>query len=283
MVKVGINISGESARHASFYEDLGLSSLWAGDHLANDMPLLDVTLTLATAAADTSRIELGMVMQIALRPSAWAAKQIGSLQTLSGNRIQLGVGVGGQWPDEWAAAGVPLEGRGHRTDEILKALPSLVTGHATETPDTKVVIRLTPSAPTPPIWIAGSSARARRRTAEFGDGWYPAMITPAQFASGLAEIHELADKAGRPAPIGGVQLFGALGTSTGSVAKTLNKNYSVPLEVAEQIVVGDTPSRVAGRINDFVEAGAEHVSVVAMGTGDWRVQAELLAQAKALL
>jgi alkanesulfonate monooxygenase SsuD/methylene tetrahydromethanopterin reductase-like flavin-dependent oxidoreductase (luciferase family) len=245
--------------------------------------MLDVTLTLATAAAVTTRIELGMVMQIALRPSAWAAKQIGSLQTLSGNRIQLGIGVGGQWPDEWAAAGVPLEGRGQRTDSVLKALPSLLIGHATETPDTKVVIRLAPPAPMPPIWIAGASARARRRTAEFGDGWYPAMITPAKFASGLAEIRDLADKAGRPAPIGGIQPFGALGTSTGTVAKTLNKNYSLPLEVADKIVVGGTPSRVADQINEFVEAGAEHVSVVAMGAGDWRTQAELLAQAKALL
>jgi alkanesulfonate monooxygenase SsuD/methylene tetrahydromethanopterin reductase-like flavin-dependent oxidoreductase (luciferase family) len=282
MVKVGINLSGESARYASFYEDLGISSVWAGDHLANDMPMLDVTLTLATAAAVTSTLELGMVMQIALRPAAWAAKQIGSLQTLSGNRIQLGVGVGGEWPDEWAAAGVPLKTRGRRTDETLKALPSLLTGHATRTPDTDVVIRLTPPAPIPPVWIAGASERARRRTAELGDGWYPAMLTPSQYRAGLDEIFDLSAQAGRKTPAGGIQLFGSLGGPKDPVTKMLNKNYRLPLEVAEQIVLSGAPSQVADGIHAYIEAGAEHVTVAAMG-GDWRVQAELLAEAKALL
>src|SRR3954471_18857753 len=168
MVKVGMNISGQWARQANFVEEVGLDSVWAGDHLANDMPMVDVTLTLATAAAVTTRLELGMVMQIALRPAAWAAKQIGSLQTLSGNRVQLGVGVGGEWPDEWAAAGVPLAERGRRTNDVLRALPSFLAGHATETPDTGVGIRLPPPAPAPPVWIAGRSAAARRRAGELG-------------------------------------------------------------------------------------------------------------------
>jgi alkanesulfonate monooxygenase SsuD/methylene tetrahydromethanopterin reductase-like flavin-dependent oxidoreductase (luciferase family) len=282
MVKVGMNISGQWARDANHIEEVGLDSVWAGDHLANNMPLLDVTLTLATAAAVTTRLELGMVMQIALRPAAWAAKQVGSLQTLSGNRIQLGVGVGGEWPDEWAAAGVPLKERGRRTDDLLRALPSLLDGHATETPDTGVVIRLTPPAPTPPVWIAGRSARALRRTGELGDGWYPAMITPEDYAKDLARIHEIAATVGREAPAGGIQLFGALGSSPDAVADMLNKNYSLPLEVGEKIVVGGGPRQVADRINEFVQAGAEHVSVVSFGA-DWRASAETLAEAKRLL
>ncbi|TCO64777.1 LLM class flavin-dependent oxidoreductase [Actinocrispum wychmicini] len=282
MVKVGINISGQQARLAGQVEDLGLDSVWAGDHLATNMPVLDVTQTLATAAAVTSTVELGMVMQIALRPAAWAAKQIGSLQTLSGNRVQLGVGVGGEWPDEWAAAGMSLAGRGRRTDDTLKALPSLLGGHATRTPDTNVVIRLTPVAPTPPVWIAGSSQRARRRAAELGDGWYPAMITPARYAEGLTEIRDLAAEAGRPAPRGGLQLFGALGTTTDALAAMLNKQYSLPFDLAGQILLGGAPAQVADRINEFVKAGADHVSVVAAGP-DWRTQADLLAEVKALL
>ncbi len=246
------------------------------------MPMIDVGMTLATAAAVTKRIELGMVMQIALRPSAWAAKQIGSLQTLSGNRIQLGVGVGGEWPDEWAAAGVPLRNRGRRTDELLKVLPSLLEGHATRTPDTGVVIRLTPPAPTPPIWIAGASQRARRRAAEFGDGWYPAMLTPSQYADGLNDITELSAGFGRKTPMGGVQLFGSLGGTPDAVAHMLNKNYSMPLDQAARIVLHGAPTQVADQIHEYVEAGAEHVSVVAIGTS-WQTQAELLAEAKALL
>jgi alkanesulfonate monooxygenase SsuD/methylene tetrahydromethanopterin reductase-like flavin-dependent oxidoreductase (luciferase family) len=277
MVKIGINISGTSARHAGFVEELGLDSVWAGDHLANDMPILDCTLTLAAAAAVTSQLSLGMVMQIALRPAAWAAKQIGSLQTLSGNRIQLGIGVGGQWPDEWAAAGTPLTGRGRRTDLVLRALPSFLSGHATRTPDTDVIIRLTPPADMPVIWIAGSGQRARRRAVEHGDGWLPAMITPAAYKNGLAEIRD-------KKPItGGVQLFGSLGTSTDALAKMLQKQYGLSAEVADQILLGGSPTQIADRINDFVDAGAEHVSVATIGAENWRTQAELLAEAKRLL
>jgi alkanesulfonate monooxygenase SsuD/methylene tetrahydromethanopterin reductase-like flavin-dependent oxidoreductase (luciferase family) len=282
MVRIGINVAAESARHARHFEDLGLDSIWAGDHLANDRPLLDCTLTLATAAAVTERIELGMVMQLALRPAAWAAKQIGSLQTLSANRVQLGVGVGGEWPDEWAAAGQPLTGRGRRTDEALKALPSLISGHATRTPDTSVIIRLTPPATPPPIWIAGSGERARRRTAELGDGWYPAMVTPGQYTKGLNEIREQAGRHGRPAPRGGVQLFGSLGTTTDAMASMLNKTYGLSAEMAGQILLGGAPRQVADRINEFMAAGAEHITVATFG-GNWRTQAELLAEAKALL
>ncbi|GAB3913075.1 LLM class flavin-dependent oxidoreductase [Kibdelosporangium lantanae] len=282
MVKIGLNISGQWARQAGHIEEVGLDSVWAGDHLANDMPMVDVTLTLATAAAVTTRLELGMVMQVALRPAAWAAKQIGSLQTLSGNRIQLGVGVGGEWPDEWAAAGVPIKERGRRTDDLLRALPSFLEGHATETPDTGVVIRLTPPAPTPPVWIAGRSAAALRRTGRLGDGWYPAMITPADYARDLAEIHSIAADAGRKAPAGGIQLFGALGSAPDAVAGVLNKNYGLPLEVGEKIVVSGGARQVADRINEFVEAGAEHVSVVSFGP-DWRAAADILAEAKRLL
>jgi alkanesulfonate monooxygenase SsuD/methylene tetrahydromethanopterin reductase-like flavin-dependent oxidoreductase (luciferase family) len=175
-----------------------------------------------------------------------------------------------------------LSNRGRRTDEILKALPSLISGHATRTPDTDVVIRLTPPATPPPVWIAGDSSRARRRAAELGDGWYPAMLTPGQYTKGLTEIHELAAQAGRPAPVGGVQLFGSLGTDTEALARTLNKSYGLSAEVAGRILLSGAPAQIAARINEYIDAGAEHIAVAAMGP-NWRTQAELLAEAKGLL
>jgi alkanesulfonate monooxygenase SsuD/methylene tetrahydromethanopterin reductase-like flavin-dependent oxidoreductase (luciferase family) len=282
MVRIGMNVVGDPVKFAYQLEQLGLDSVWAGDHLANDMPMLDAPLVLAAASAVTTTIELGTVMQLALRPAAWAAKHIGSLQTLSGNRIQLGVGVGGEWPDEWAAAGMSLVGRGRRTDEALKALPSLLAGHPTKTPDTGTIIRMTPPAATPPIWIAGASQRARRRAAELGDGWFPAMVTPEQFRKGLDETRELAEQAGRPAPRGGLQMFGALGGPTDGVAKVLNKQYQMPLELADQVLLGGGPTQIASRLNEFIEAGAEHI-VVATFAADWHAQSELLVAAKALL
>ncbi|MET0135506.1 MAG: LLM class flavin-dependent oxidoreductase [Kibdelosporangium sp.] len=279
MVKIGINLAGlapaAEARHA---EDLGLDSMWAGDHLANDMPGLDCTLALAAASAATTSLSLGMVMQLALRPAAWAAKQIGSLQTLSGNRIELGVGVGGEWPDEWAAAGMSLSDRGRRTDAALEALPGLLAGQATPTPDTGVTIRLLPAAPVPPVWIAGGSGRAQRRAAAHGTGWLPAMVTPKELSAGLTSIAGRTDRQVQ----GGVQLFGALGTTTEALAHNLNKWYSLPADRAARILLGGAPTQIAERLAEFTDAGASHITVATSGP-NWQIQAELLAEAKRLL
>ena len=92
-----------AARHA---EELGLDSVWHGDHLATGMPSLDCVVALATAAAATTTIPVGTSVFIpAIRPLAWAAKQIASLQHVSRNRLVLGVGSGGG-EAQWAAAGV---------------------------------------------------------------------------------------------------------------------------------------------------------------------------------
>lgn len=278
-----MNLTGhEPAEFAKHVEQTGLDAFWVGDHLANDLPMLDSTVSVAAAAAVTTRIELGLFTQVALRRSAWVARHVGSLQTLSRNRILLGVGIGGEWPDEWAAAGMPLDGRGKRTDDTLKALPGLITGHATRTPDTGVTIRLSPAATMPPVWIGGGSQRARRRVAELGDGWLPAMVTPGELTKGLDEIKELASHLDRPEPRGGAQLFGSLGTSTDALAHNLNKWYGLPADKAAQILVGGAPTQIAARLHEFIEAGAEHVTVVTFGP-DWRIQAELLATAKELL
>ncbi len=77
-------------------EDVGLDGVFVGDQLAATVPLAESTLVLATAAAATARIHVGFgVMVLALRHPAWAAKQVATLQQLSGGRVILGVGLGG--------------------------------------------------------------------------------------------------------------------------------------------------------------------------------------------
>src|ERR1700754_3219500 len=88
-------ILGDVRASARLAEELGLDSVWSTDHLIASAPILDSSVVLATAAAVTERITIGYgVMILALRPVAWAAKQITSLQYVSGNRVMLGVGTG---------------------------------------------------------------------------------------------------------------------------------------------------------------------------------------------
>ena len=123
------------ARHV---EDAGLDGVFVGDHLAAAVPHADSTLALAVAAAATTRIRIGFgVMVLALRHPAWAAKQLASLQQLSGNRVILGVGLGGavHGTAAWDAVGVPFQERGARTDAALGILRGLISGEPTELRD----------------------------------------------------------------------------------------------------------------------------------------------------
>ena len=97
-------------------EELGFESVWAVDQLiaGRGAPFVDSTVALAAAAGATSHIHLAYgVMVLPLRPVVWAAKQVASLQYVSGERVLFGVGVGGDRHERsWAAAGVPRRERG---------------------------------------------------------------------------------------------------------------------------------------------------------------------------
>ena len=182
----------ESARYA---EEAGLDSVWSTDHLIASAPMLESSVVLATAAAVTERITIGYnVMLLALRPVAWAAKQISTLQLVSNDRLVLGVGTGNPAHGDagWRAAGVEFADRGRLTDEALAVLPDLIAGTS---PD----VQISPGAKVPPIFVAGNGARAHRRAAAYGDGWATIAMSPAEIRTNLARINELAAEHDRPA------------------------------------------------------------------------------------
>lgn len=101
------------AAAAARAEQLGFDAVWAGDHLACPAPVLDAPSCLAAAAAVTERVSLGLsVMLVGLRQPAWVAKQLATIDALSHGRLQLGVGVGGEFPEEFEAVGARLSLRG---------------------------------------------------------------------------------------------------------------------------------------------------------------------------
>ncbi|WP_433591318.1 LLM class flavin-dependent oxidoreductase [Nocardia sp. CA-145437] len=189
----------ESARVA---EAAGLESLWATDHLVASQPMLDSTVALSTAAAVTDRIRVGFgAMLLAMRPVAWAAKEIATLQQVSEGRLLVGVGTGNPAHGDvgWRAAGVPFAERGVRTDRALAVLPRLVAGERT-TLDDGLDVALSPGAPVPPILVAGNSARARRRAAVHGDSWMPINPGLDDLPGLLTDLKQLAEQYGRQTP-----------------------------------------------------------------------------------
>ncbi|HEV2783531.1 MAG TPA: LLM class flavin-dependent oxidoreductase [Actinophytocola sp.] len=267
------------ARHA---EDIGLDAVWSGDHLSTGAPNVDSTVTLSAAAAVTERIRIGFaVYLLALRHPAWAAKQLGSLQLLSGNRLVLGVGVGGEWPQEWAAAGVPMNERGRRTDAILDALPGLLAGEPTALPTEPgaPVVTLAPAVPVPPLWVGGMSARAKRRAVRVGArGWLGSMLTPGELAGHLDMLAAIAAEVGAGVPSAGVIVF----TGGEPFVRYMTRTYGMSPDRAAELVASGEAGPLAERLREYTDAGAGTFIVATAGT-DIRAEYDRVAEAKAAL
>ncbi|GAA1526457.1 LLM class flavin-dependent oxidoreductase [Kribbella lupini] len=190
---------GAAARAA---EAAGVESVWSTDHLIASAPMLDSTVVLATAAAVTSRVKIGYgVMLLALRPVAWAAKQVSSLQHVSGDRVLLGVGTGNPAHGDvgWRAAGTTYKDRGRRTDEGLLVLRDLIAGRPARVAE-DFEAAIAPGATVPPILVAGDGEIAIERAARFGDGWVSIGLSLADVPARLKLLEELADRYERPRP-----------------------------------------------------------------------------------
>jgi len=272
------------ARHA---EEHGIDSVWAGDQivLGSGAPMLDAMVALTTAAAVTRRPRIGFgVLILPLRPVAAVAKQIATLQRLSGGRLVLGVGSGGtpHGVSSWQAVGVPQAERGRLTDDCLAVLPGLVRGTPTRLrhlPGTPMV-RLSPGADMPPVLIGGAGRVAIRRTLQYGDGWFPSMTTPEAVAGVAAILRQGAAERGRPVPSITTWVLASLGTQAPNrtaVVASLASGYNLPVDRAAEIPITGGPAEAAERLAAHAAAGADEV-VVSFAGGDWFRQVELFAE-----
>jgi alkanesulfonate monooxygenase SsuD/methylene tetrahydromethanopterin reductase-like flavin-dependent oxidoreductase (luciferase family) len=273
-----------AARHA---EGLGFDSVWAIDQLVGGtgVPLVDSTVALAVAAGATTRVGLGYgVMILPLHPPVWAAKQVASLQHVSGDRLTLGVGVGGDRHElSWTAAGVPRRERGRRTDEALALLPDLIAGKPATVGDASVT--LSPGVTVPPVVVGGVSDAAFRRAAAH-DGWFGLPLPPHQLAPLLERLGSAAADLGRPRPpvVGSVMtaLDGDLDVpSPDDLVRRLSDPdglFGMPADAAPDMVVTGSPAAAAERLAALGELGIDR-TVVTLAAGSWHRQAELLAEA----
>src|SRR5262249_20874827 len=111
---------------AAYAEELGFDALWIGEHIAFHMPTFDALTAMAAVAARTTTIGIGTsAVLLPLRSAAALAKAASTLDVISQGRLRLGVGVGGEFPKEFEAVGVPLRERGPRADEAIAILRAL--------------------------------------------------------------------------------------------------------------------------------------------------------------
>ena len=221
----GANADPETlARRARLAEDAGFESLWLGDHvtlpygartepkLPADQPRLEVVVALGYLAALTSRVCLGLgVIVLPQRQPVLLAKQLTTVDVLSGGRLIFGIGVGYLEP-ELQALGANLSDRGARTDEYLAAIRAIWHQDAPSFDGrfvqfNEVMQRPLPlQQPHPPIVVGGSSPPAYRRAILSANGFYGSNYDLRRTADVLDEIRRLAGTLERPADLGELEI-----------------------------------------------------------------------------
>lgn len=195
-------------------EGLGYDSLWIGEHvvlprpwappspLAPEHAVLDPLVTLGFLAARTRRITLATgVVILPQRNPVVLAKQLASLDVLSGGRLTFGFGVGYLEP-EMRAIGVPMANRGQRADEYLQAMRALWDDETPSFTGRYVRFADVDAHPRPvqrplPVVVGGRSRAALTRAATHGDGWYGWQVDLDTTAKLVDRLRTAADRAGR--------------------------------------------------------------------------------------
>ena len=203
-----------AASTAVLAEQLGYDSLWAGEHVVvprprvppspmePDAPILDPVVLLAHLAARTRRIRLGTgVVVLPQRQPLVLAKQLASLDVLSGGRLDVGIGAGYLEP-ELSALGVPMAERGRRTDDHIAAMRALwsqekATYHGEFTRFDECISRPRPVNGTIPVHVGGHTDLAARRAGRLGDGFFPGKGKPQELARTFDLVRSTAREHGR--------------------------------------------------------------------------------------
>lgn len=209
-------------------EEIGYDQIDFFDHVTVSLParrrqetrraaseLLEPMVALGAISTVTSRVGLGTgVLILPQRQPALVAKQVATLDVISGGRVRLGVGVGWQ-ESEYDSLGVPFRERGRRMDESIRLLRAYWTDPAVTFEGTFYRAEAMTMEPRPvqsggpPVWIGGDSDAALRRAGRLGDGWMAMMNSDeivGSLPAKLAVIRSAAEQAGRDSAAVGVQV-----------------------------------------------------------------------------
>ncbi|BDE15535.1 MULTISPECIES: LLM class flavin-dependent oxidoreductase [Mycobacterium] len=294
-MKVGITVDDPETvvAEARRAETLGFDYLGCGEHLFFHGPTPNSFAMLAAAAAVTSRIRLvTSIALLPLYPAAMVAKMASVIDRISGGRFELGVGAGGEYPPEFAAAGIDPRTRFRRLDEGLEVIRRLFAGGSATYEGSYATLSEVALDPPPlrssglPIWLGGRKNGALRRAGRYADVWMPYMVDPGQVRSGLAAVRTAAARHERSADSVSAALFAwtavdadsswARDTGIRTVSAAYHQDFS---KLADRYLLIGGPDAVVERLAEFSAAGVDTVliQVAAKSTEDRSRIVETLA------
>jgi probable F420-dependent oxidoreductase len=267
-------------------ESLGYDYLCSGEHMMFHGPVPNSIVALAVAAGATQKIKLmSTVVLIPLYTPMVVAKQTATLDVASNGRYHMGIGIGGEFPKEFEACGVPVKQRGSRSNEALEVITKLwteknVTFEGRYSKFSGVTLDPHPTQkPHPPIWVAGRKEPAMKRAALYADGWIPYMYTPEMLHESLEKIDQFGKEAGRDMSKfrPGLFIFASVypdrDQAREQAARALGKNYAQDFsKIAGRYTLYGNPDDCRKRLKEYIDAGARTVLV------SWACRAEDIDQ-----
>ena len=265
----------------------GYDSMWVGDHVAFTIAIFDPLLQLAQAAVLSRRLVFGTdVYLLPLRHPTPVAKQVSTLDHLTEGRFIFGVGVGGEFPKEYEACGVPLNERGARLSESLTIMRKLWSGepvsHAGKFFNFEGVKMQPPprQAGGPPIWCGGRADPALRRIGRMTDGWMSYVVTPDMYRQGLEKIATAASEAARTFDRGFgtahllfTRIDDTYEKALDAATVSLSQRYAMDFrKAAQRYCALGTPQDVVETIFKFQQAGVRHLILDFVGPYEERDQ-----------
>lgn len=246
-------------------EDLGFDSLWLSERLTGAGP--DLLAALAFAAGRTNRLKLGTsVLILPGRNPVVLAKEMASLDRLSGGRFLPAVGLGAPNPVEHHAFGVARADRGPWFDEALTLLRRLwtedeVTHDGGRFRVEGVSLGLKPVQQPLDVWLGGQTRSELERVGRLADGWLPSFCTPSSVEAGLAVVTAAA--AAHDRRIDDEHIGALIAYSRSQVpeqVRTLLSRRSSSVDPAEAVPVG--LEAVRRSIEGFLAVGASKFVLV---------------------
>ena len=254
---------GAFAEAVAAMESLGFDSLWLAELTSRATP--DPIVGLTFAAARTTRLKLGTgVLVLPGRNPAVVAKQLASLDRLSGGRLLVAFGLGLPDPAERAAFPVANGSRGAAFDAAIDLVRRYLAGEDVD----GVTVRPAPLQQPLDLWVGGTAHAALVRAGRKADGWLPSLVTPAEAAEGRRIIEAEAERAGRridPEHYGASLSYADASPSDGNSSLS-DGNYGIPEVLLASIArrrPGVDPATLIPkgldgarrRLEEFIEAG----------------------------
>lgn len=291
------------AEAAKAAQALGYDSVWVHDHLAwtaeihrthissgseealkvkKEPDFYEAFTSLSYLTGLVSDVRIGIAcLVVPCRNPLYAAKQIATLDVLSGGRLDVGVGIGSPATiesREYEILGVNRRARGKICDDYIEAMKSIWTTDRSSyhgsfiTFEDAEVFPKPLQKPYPPLWVGGWTEAAMKRSARLGDGWLPAWLTPGDLGARYRKLKEMARQFGRDGDAIhlGIEVYASIDRDSSKAKRDALGTFQasrgtyerdMTLEFLETVSLIGSPDEIREKIRAYASAGVSHFEI----------------------